>query len=429
MIGITYGIEPYGGHTMGWTSPTVLAELGGGVALLVAFCVIETRVADPMFRLPLFKIRAFTFGTLSTFLSAVGRGGLMFMLIIWLQGIWLPLHGYSFDRTPLWAGIYMLPLTAGFLIAGPISGYLSDRYGARPFATGGMIVAAAQLRACSMLLPVDFSYSVFASILLLNGLAMGAFAAPNRAGVMNSLPPERPGRRRRDELDLPELRPGALDRDLLHPDDRRAVRHAAHRALPRPGGPRGAGGVGPSGVRPAAGVDPLRGLPRLQPDPAPGRALGAGPSLGGPARRGDRPELLPVDHRRPFHNGLHAAFDFAIVACLVAAAASWLRGGRYIHESGPAEVPAGGVHRAEATDMPEPDGNHRRTEPARAAVAAVDRPSAGRGAFDARPEGVQPGRHVVGPADEEERGHRVGPGGRVRPTPDRASAHGSRGRP
>jgi MFS family permease len=145
-----------------------------------------------MFRLPLFRIRAYTFGVLSSFLSAVARGGLMFMLIIWLQGIWLPEHGYSFADTPLWAGIYMLPLSAGFLLAGPLSGYLSDRFGARPFATGGMVGAALSF-ALLTLLPIDFPYPVFAAILLLNGLSMGAFASPNRAGVMNSLPPENRG--------------------------------------------------------------------------------------------------------------------------------------------------------------------------------------------------------------------------------------------
>ena len=142
MVGITYGIEPYGAHAMGWTSPLVLGCLGLGVAFLIAFCVIETKVADPMFRLQLFKIRAFTSGVVASFLAALSRGGLMFVLIIWLQGIWLPLHGYAFTVTPLWAGIAMIPLTVGLLIAGPVSGILSDRYGARPFATGGMLAAA-----------------------------------------------------------------------------------------------------------------------------------------------------------------------------------------------------------------------------------------------------------------------------------------------
>ena len=180
MVGITYGIQPYGNSTMGWTSPLVLGCLGAGVALLAAFAVIESRVADPMFRLQLFKIRAFTAGSLSSLLASIGRGGLMFMLIIWLQGIWLPRHGFSFSQTPLWAGIYMLPLTAGFLLAGPVSGLLSDRFGSRPFATGGMIAAAASFFLLE-LLSINFSYWAFALILLMNGLAQGTFAAPNRS--------------------------------------------------------------------------------------------------------------------------------------------------------------------------------------------------------------------------------------------------------
>ena len=192
MIGITYGIEPYGSHSMGWLSPSVIAEFSAGVVLLLAFALIETRVAEPMFRLPLFRIRAFTAGVLSSFLAAISRGGLMFTLIIWLQGIWLPEHGYSFARTPLWAGIYMLPLTAGILVSGPVSGVLSDRFGARPFATGGMLAAAISFVLLE-LLPIAFPYWAFALVLLLNGFSMGAFSAPNRAGVMNSLPSEHRG--------------------------------------------------------------------------------------------------------------------------------------------------------------------------------------------------------------------------------------------
>ncbi|HJZ00169.1 MAG TPA: MFS transporter, partial [Streptosporangiaceae bacterium] len=154
MVGVTYGIQPYAGHPLGWSNPTVITCLTVGVVTLAAFGVIEAKVRYPMFRLTLFRIKAFSFGTISTFLSALGRGGLMFMLIIWLQGIWLPLHGYSFARTPFWAGVYMLPMTAGFLIAGPISGRLSDRYGSRPFATGGMLAAAVGF-ALLELLPVN----------------------------------------------------------------------------------------------------------------------------------------------------------------------------------------------------------------------------------------------------------------------------------
>ncbi len=192
LVGITYGIEPYGGHIMGWANPWVIAAMAGGVALLVAFCFVETRVQHPMFRMELFRIRAFSAGNLAGLLSGLGRGGLMFILIIWLQGIYLPRHGYSFDRTPLWAGIYMLPLTAGFLLAGPVSGWLSDHFGARPFATGGMVVAAGSFWLLEIL-PVNFAYWQFALILLLNGIGMGLFASPNRAAIMNSLPPERRG--------------------------------------------------------------------------------------------------------------------------------------------------------------------------------------------------------------------------------------------
>ncbi len=192
LTGIVYGIQPYGGHIMGWTSPFVLGCLIGGLILMAAFVRIELTTEDPMFRLHLFRIRAFTAGNVANLLGALGRGGLQFMLIIWLQGIWLPQHGYSFVRTPLWAGIYMIPLTIGFLIAGPVSGILSDRYGARPFATGGMIGAALAF-GLLQLLPINFNYVWFALALLLMGLAMGMFSSPNRAAVMNSLPPDQRG--------------------------------------------------------------------------------------------------------------------------------------------------------------------------------------------------------------------------------------------
>ena len=236
MIGITYGIQPYGGHTMGWTSPLVLSTLLGGLALLAVFCVIETHVAEPMFHLDLFRIRAFTAGNVAALLAAMGRGGLQFILIIWLQGIWLPEHGYEFSQTPLWAGIYMLPLIAGFLVAGPASGWLSDRFGARPFATGGMLLAASSFLLL-IVLPVDFSYVWFALILSLNGIGMGLFSSPNSAGVMNSLPPCPARRRCGHARHVHELRERALDRRLLHADDRRA-RHPACRTRSSAGSSR-----------------------------------------------------------------------------------------------------------------------------------------------------------------------------------------------
>jgi len=187
LVGITYGLQPYGGHTMGWTNPGVLAALIGGVLTLVSFVAIELKRPEPMMNVRLFRIRPYSAGNLASLLASLGRGGMMFILIIWLQGIWLPEHGYSYSSTPLWAGIYLVPLTIGFLVAGPVSGYLSDHFGARPFATGGMVVAALSF-ILLIYLPVNFSYPVFAALLLLNGLAMGLFASPNRAGIMNSLP-------------------------------------------------------------------------------------------------------------------------------------------------------------------------------------------------------------------------------------------------
>jgi MFS family permease len=187
LIAITYGIQPYGGHTMGWTNPWVLAGLIGGVALLAVFVAIERRVAEPMFQLGLFRIRAFAAGSVAGFFAAIARGGLQFMLIIWLQGIWLPLHGYNFVDTPLWAGIYLLPLTIAFLASGPISGYLSDRYGSRGFATAGMFVFGASFIGL-LLLPVDFSYWAFALLIVLNGIGVGMFAAPNSSSIMGSVP-------------------------------------------------------------------------------------------------------------------------------------------------------------------------------------------------------------------------------------------------
>ncbi|MHA6764246.1 MFS transporter [Streptacidiphilus sp. PAMC 29251] len=192
LAGITYGIQPYGGHPTGWTNPTVLGALGAGVLLLIVFGIVETRVAEPMFHLGLFKIRAFAAGNAAALLTAIARGGLQFMLIIWLQGVWLPLHGYAYEDTPLWAGIALIPLTAGFLVSGPISGYLSDRFGARAFATGGLLLMAGSFVGL-LFLPVDFSYPVFAVIVFANGIGQGMFSAPNTSAIMGSVPPERRG--------------------------------------------------------------------------------------------------------------------------------------------------------------------------------------------------------------------------------------------
>ncbi|MCV7068150.1 MFS transporter [Mycolicibacterium farcinogenes] len=192
LIGITYGIQPYGVSTTGWTNPWVLGSIAVGLLLLVVFCVVELKVSSPMVDIRLVKSAAFGMGNLAGLMSSVGRGGLQFMLIIWLQGIWLPLHGYSFESTPLWAGIYLLPVTVGFLVAAPIAGSLSDRIGARPLTVGGMLLMAATFVAL-LLIPVNFDYWVFAILVFLNGLGGGIFTAPNTAAIMSSVPADQRG--------------------------------------------------------------------------------------------------------------------------------------------------------------------------------------------------------------------------------------------
>ena len=330
MVGITYGIEPYHTDAMGWTSPWVDAALCGGVLCLVAFAFIERRSTAPMFRLSLFRIRAFTFGVLSSFLSAVSRGGLMFMLIIWLQGIWLPSHGYSFDSTPLWAGIAMLPLSMGFLIAGPISGILSDRFGARPFATGGMLGAALGFVLLDIL-PVDFSYPIFGAVLFLEGVSMGAFASPNRAGVMNSLPPESrgagSGMNATCQNSAQVLSIGIfftlmiLGLNAVLPTTMTAglTAHGVPLSVAQ-----SVGNLPPVSILFAAflGYNPMEHLlgPQVLSHLSPANASVI-------TGRQFFPQLISG----PFQAGLHEAFLFAIGACLLAAAASLSRGKRYVH--------------------------------------------------------------------------------------------------
>jgi MFS family permease len=331
LVAVTYGIQPYGGHTMGWTRPLVLGLLGGGLALLALFLAVERRVAEPLFHLDLFGIRAFAAGNLAGLLASIGRGGLQFMLILWLQGIWLPLHGYSFASTPLWAGIYMVPLTLGFLVAGPVSGWLSDRHGARPFATAGMLLTAASFAAL-MLLPVDFPYPVFAALLLANGIGSGLFAAPNSAAIMNSVPAAQRGAASGMRATFQNVgfvvSIGSFFSLLIAGLAARlpATMYA---------------GLTANGV-PAATADRVAHLPPVGSLFAaflgenPMRVL-LGPAVLGRLRpeqaanltgRGFFPELIAG----PFKHGLVIVFLAALAMSLVAAAASWLRGGRYVHQ-------------------------------------------------------------------------------------------------
>ena len=330
MAGITYGIQPYGGRTMGWTSPLVLGLLASGVLLLVMFVVAEWRSPDPMFRLDLFKIRAFTAGSVSSFLASVGRGGLMFMLVIWLQGIWLPLHGYSFARTPLWAGVAMLPLTAGFLIAGPISGALSDRFGSRPFATAGMLVAALSFLLLESL-PVNFNYYEFGALLLLNGLAMGAFAAPNRAGVMNSLPRQHRGvgsGMNSTFQNSGQVLSIGIFFTLMIVGLSASLPSSLSHGLADIGVPsdvaRRVSTLAPVSTLFASflGYNPLSHL--ISPD-----VIASLPPH--TQRIMQSREFFPSIISGPFRDGLRAACDAAVIACLLAAGCSWLRGGKFVY--------------------------------------------------------------------------------------------------
>ncbi len=343
LIGLTYGLLPHGGSSMGWTGPWVLFELIGGAAFLVAFAVIETRVPDPMFHLGLFRIRAFTAGNMASLLSSIGRGGLQFILIIWLQGIWLPLHGYNFVDTPLWAGIYMLPLTGGFLVAGPVSGWLSDRYGARPFATGGMVVAAASF-GLLMLLPADFAFPVFAVLLLVNGIGMGLFAAPNTTGIMNAVPARQrgaaSGMRATFQNTGMVLSIGVFFSLMIVglaatlPTTMRDRLEAHHVPAPAATAISNQPPVG-SLFSAFLGYNPMENTLEATPTSATDRTpllttLRRQHPTDAAALTGKTffPDLISD----PFLTGLRIAFTASLVMCLIAAAASWLRGGKYVHE-------------------------------------------------------------------------------------------------
>jgi len=330
LIGITYGIQPYGSDPTGWTSPLVIGLIGGGLFLLAAFLWLERRVKDPFFDLSLFRIRAFTAGNVAGLLASTGRGGLSFMLVIWLQGIWLPLHGYSYADTPLWAGIYMLPLTVGFLVAGPLSGFFSDRFGARPFATGGMLLAAVAFIGLTRL-PVIFAYPLFAFVLLLAGIGSGLFNSPNAAAIMNSVPAGQRGAASGMRAvfanagfvvsiglffslmigGLAGSLPSTLYAGLVAHDVPASVATQISR-LP----PVSSLFAALLGYNPMASLLPPTVLHALPPDQA---AILTGKDF--------FPQLISG----PFQQGLTIVFVTAAGMAVIAAAASALRGGRYVH--------------------------------------------------------------------------------------------------
>jgi MFS family permease len=326
LVGVTYGIQPYGGQAMGWSNPLVIATIGGGAILLAAFAMIETRIAEPMFHLGLFKIRAFTAGSIAGFLAAVARGGLQLILVIWLQGIWLPLHGYSYTDTPLWAGIYLLPLSAAFLLAGPLSGNLSDRYGSRGLATGGMVVFGVSFIGL-MALPVDFSYWAFGALIFANGIGVGMFSSPNSSSIMGSVPAAQRGAASGMRATFQNTGT-ALSIGIFFSLMIGGLSGSLSGAL--------AGGLTRHGVEPSVahhiaslppvsslfaaflGVNPIGHLLQIE------GALGSLSAASRSMLTGKHffPELIAA----PFHDGLVIVFGVAAVLAAIAAAASWQRG-------------------------------------------------------------------------------------------------------
>jgi MFS family permease len=325
LTGIVYGLNPYGGHTMGWTRPFVLFCLIGGLAVLLAFVLVEVKVPDPMFRLDLFRNRTFSMGNISALLAALARGGLQFMLIIWLQGIWLPLHGYSFEQTPLWAGIYLVPLTVGFLLAGPLAGRLADRFGARPFATAGVALSGVVFLLFNVL-PIDFPYPAFAILLVLAGLSMGLFSAPNTSSVMNSLPADQrgggAGMLNTFQNSASVLSIGVFF-TIITLGLAATLPHALLTGLTGQGVPGQLAGevaqLPPIGLLFASflGFNPIQ---QLLPSAAAAHVSQAHYAF--LTGRGFFPGLISG----PFGHGLHLAFLVAAVLCFAAAVASWLRG-------------------------------------------------------------------------------------------------------
>jgi len=324
LVGITYGLQPYGGHAMGWTSPFVLAAMIGGVVLLIAFVFVETKVEEPLFHISLFKIRAFAAGNIANLMLSMGRGGMQFILIIWLQGIWLPLHGYSYSDTPLWAGIYLVPLTVGFLLSAPLSGVLSDRFGAKAFTVGGALITAATFFIL-VFVPVNFTYWQFALVIAVNGFGTGLFASPNRAELMNSVPANQRGAAggmiATFQNSASVLSIGIFF-SLMVAGLANKLPSSMFAGLTAQGVPASAATsvahLPPIGVLFAAflGYNPMQSLlgPLLHHLPTANAAYVTGR------------EFFPNLITQPFHDGLGVAFGFAIAASVVAAVASALTG-------------------------------------------------------------------------------------------------------
>jgi EmrB/QacA subfamily drug resistance transporter len=331
LLGITYGIQPYGGSPTGWGNPLVIGALTLGVILLAAFVWIERHVENPMFRLELFKIRMFAAGNASSFLASIARGGLQFMLVIWLQGIWLPLHGYDYNVTPLWAGIYLLPLLVGFVVMGPLSGWLSDRFGARLFSTTGLLIQVIGFLLLTIL-PTNFDYIWFALLLFILGLGQGMFSAPNTSSVMSSVPAEQRGAAsgmRSTFQNSGTLVSIGVFFSIITVGLASTLQSTLFNGLSRAGVPAAAADkiahLPPTAALFAAflGYNPMSTL-------LPPNILHALSAVNQANLLGH--SFFPNLISPAFMTGLHGVFYLSAAMCFVAALASFLRGKRYIYE-------------------------------------------------------------------------------------------------
>ncbi len=330
-LGFTYVLVPYGNSQMGWGNPWVIVSFVLGVIFMIAFVYVEGKVKYPLFKLSLFRNRPFAYGNISLLLSSLGRGAVMFLVMIWLQGIYLPLHGYSYSETPFWAGIYLLPMMLGTVILGPISGILTDKYGARALSTIGMIIMGISLFILT-LLPYNFNLLEFELIMFLNGVGGGLFASPNTTAIMNALPPEDRGTGNGMRMTLNNIGqtismaiffsiaitifsqylPSSIYNNAVSMGIPASLAHALSNAIPPSGALFGA----------FLGVDPISALPSSLISTLPTSIVNALES----------PTFLPDAIGPSFMIGLQDALYIAGALSFIGAIFSALMGKRYVHE-------------------------------------------------------------------------------------------------
>ncbi|MGC8538648.1 MAG: MFS transporter [Candidatus Micrarchaeia archaeon] len=326
-LGFTYVLVPYGNSQMGWSNPLVLLAFVLGIMLIILFVFVEKHVTEPLFNLMLFKIRAFSFGNISLFFNALARGAVMFLIIIWLQGIYLPMHGYPYLQTPFWAGVYILPLMIGMVIIAPISGHLTDKYGARIFATAGMLIVALSLFLL-IFLPYNFNLLEFELIIFLNGLGNGFFASPNTTAIMNSISSDDRGAGNGMRMTLSNIGSTismaiffSITITVFSVGVPAAMYNAAIKIMPQQTATY-LSKLSPSGLLFAAflGIDPLA-------------AVKSSGNLSQAALQAlSSPTFLPSVIGPSFIIGLRYSLYISIALILIGAVFSALRGGKYVHE-------------------------------------------------------------------------------------------------